>query len=217
MATYRQLTKGARVRDRYLPMRAKRGRAPMRNERVHTLNSSQGGPFRSYGGALDALRTGIRFMRLQKAYQRSRLRGPKQFIIGEEVSLGPSADIRSPHLFEAGHHVSIGKNFTTEADVRIGNHVLISSNVSLLGNHHPFDDPNFTIYDAPRYQEDFIEIGSDVFIGFGATIVGSVRIGDGCVVGAGSVVVKDLPERMVCAGVPAKPIRDRYRDGTMTD
>jgi acetyltransferase-like isoleucine patch superfamily enzyme len=95
----------------------------------------------------------------------------------------------------------------------VGNHVLISSNVSIIGNDHPFTDRSVTVYDAPRLDDSSVEIGSDVLIGFGTIIVGSVSIGDGCVVGAGSVVVRDLPRYTVCAGVPAKPLRPRYEDG----
>jgi acetyltransferase-like isoleucine patch superfamily enzyme len=121
--------------------------------------------------------------------------------------------VRSPHYFELGNHVSIGKNFTCEVDTRVGSHVLISSNVSIIGNDHPFNDRSITVYDAPRLDDSSVEIGSDVLIGFGTIIVGTVSVGDGCIIGAGSVVVRDLPPYMICAGVPAKPLRPRYQDG----
>jgi acetyltransferase-like isoleucine patch superfamily enzyme len=181
-------------------------------ERGENLVPQGNGPFRTHPWPLSYLRTGLRYFRLQRALQRAKLRGPARFTFGDEISLGKGADIRSPHFFELGHHVSFGKNFTCEVDVRVGDQVLISSNVSIIGTHHPFDEPSVTIYDAPRNIDSFVEIGSDVFIGFGTIIVGTSRIGDGCVVGAGSVVVKDLPAFTVCAGVPAKPIRPRYRD-----
>jgi acetyltransferase-like isoleucine patch superfamily enzyme len=174
--------------------------------------SQENSPFRTHPFPFGYLRAAIRYLRLQRALQRAKLRGPARFTYGDETSLAKNADIRSPHFFELGHHVSFGKNFTCEVDMRIGNHVLISSNVSIIGNHHPFDDSSVTIYNAPRNEGDVVEIGSDVFIGFGAIIVGTSRIGDGCVIGAGSVVVKDLPAFTVCAGVPAKPIRPRYPD-----
>jgi acetyltransferase-like isoleucine patch superfamily enzyme len=139
---------------------------------------------------------------------------PARFVHGDSISFAGGADIRSPHFVELGHHISIGKNFTCEVDMRIGNYVLISSNVSLIGRDHPFDDPSITVYDATRVDDSVVEIGSDVLIGFGTIIVGSLRIGDGCIVGAGSVVVRDLPPFTICAGVPAKPIKPRYPDTT---
>lgn len=120
--------------------------------------------------------------------------------------------MRSPHFAQLGHHVSIGKNFTCEVDMRVGNYVLISSNVSIIGRDHPFEDPALTIYEAARNDDSVVEIGDDVLIGFGSIVVGTVRIGDGCIVGAGSVVVRDLPPYTVCAGVPAKPIKRRYEN-----
>jgi acetyltransferase-like isoleucine patch superfamily enzyme len=139
--------------------------------------------------------------------------GPARFTFGDAISLARGADVRSPHYFELGNHVSIGKNFTCEVDTRVGSHVLISSNVSIIGNDHPFNDRSITVYDAPRLDDSSVEIGSDVLIGFGTIIVGTVSVGDGCIIGAGSVVVRDLPPYMICAGVPAKPLRPRYQDG----
>ena len=54
-----------------------------------------------------------------------------------------------------------------------------------------------------------VEIGADCFIGMGSSIVPGVRIGEGTVVGAGSVVAKDLPPYSVAVGNPARPIRRR--------
>ena len=180
--------------------------------RDESVMAQENGPFRTQPWPLNHLRAAIRNVRLQRALQRAKIRGPARFKYGDEISLAKGADIRAPHFFELGHHVSFGKNFTCEVDIRVGNHVLISSNVSIIGRDHPFDDPAVTIYDAARNDDSFVEIGSDVFIGFGTIIVGTSRIGDGCVVGAGSVVVRDLPAFTVCAGVPAKPIRPRYPD-----
>lgn len=172
--------------------------------------SQPNSPFRSLPWPLAELRGAIRYVRIQSALRRAKLRGTSTFEYGEHVSLGKGADIRPPHYIILGHHVSLGKNFTCEVDTRVGNHVLISSNVSFIGGHHPFDDPSVTIYEAPRKEDDVIEIGNDVFVGFGSTIIGSATIGDGCVIGARSVVSKDLPPYTICAGVPAKPIRARY-------
>jgi acetyltransferase-like isoleucine patch superfamily enzyme len=173
------------------------------------LSSRQEGPFRTYPRALEFARDALRFLRLWRA----KVRGPECFTHGKAISLARGADIRSPHYFELGHHVSLGKNFTCEVDTRVGSWVLISSNVSIIGNDHPFTDRSVTVYEASRLDDSAVEIGSDVLIGFGTIIVGSVRIGDGCIVGAGSVVVSDLPRYTVCAGVPAKPLKSRYADG----
>lgn len=168
--------------------------------------ASSSGPFRAYPWPLGLLRKSLHRLRLR----RIKLRMPARLVHGEFVSVAKGADMRSPHLAELGHHVSIGKNFTCEVDMRVGDYVLISSNVSFIGRDHPFDDPSTTVYDATRVDDSVVEVGSDVLIGFGTVVVGSLTIGDGCIVGAGSVVVRDLPPFTVCAGVPAKPIKPRY-------
>ena len=56
-------------------------------------------------------------------------------------------------------------------------------------------------------------IGDHVWIAYRAVILPGVTIGDGCVIGAGAVVAKDLPEYSVAVGNPAKPLRDRREAG----
>ena len=63
----------------------------------------------------------------------------------------------------------------------------------------------------PRYKGDII-IGNDVWVAFGATILSGVKIGDGAVVAAGSVVTKDIPPYAIVGGVPAKVIKYRFDD-----
>lgn len=94
----------------------------------------------------------------------------------------------------------------------VGNYVLISSNVSFIGQDHPFTVAGVTVYEAQRQDDSVVRVGSDVLIGFGSIVIGTVTIGDGCIVGAGSVVVKDLPPFTVCAGVPARVVKARYPD-----
>jgi acetyltransferase-like isoleucine patch superfamily enzyme len=164
------------------------------------------GPFRTYPWPLNQLRTVLRYLRLQRVKSRSKA----AFVHGDHVSFAAGADVRAPHAVEFGHHVSIGKNFTCEVDLRVGNDVLISSNVSVVGRDHPFDDPSVSVYQATRTDDSLVTIGSDVLVGFGTIVVGTVSIGDGCIIGAGSVVVRDLPPYTVCVGVPAKPVKPRY-------
>jgi acetyltransferase-like isoleucine patch superfamily enzyme len=88
--------------------------------------------------------------------------------------------------------------------VSIGDRVTVTSGVKLLTH----DGATWLIRDdGIRYQRyGRIEIGSDVFIGVNAIVMPGVRIGNRVIIGAGSVVTKDVPDDVVCVGVPAKVI-----------
>jgi len=86
-------------------------------------------------------------------------------------------------------------------EIHIGDGFLASNNLTMVSASH--DTATFEPLPGP------IRIGSDVWVGLNVTIVGPVTIGDGCVIGAGSVVLKDIPAHTVAAGVPARAIRNR--------
>lgn len=67
-----------------------------------------------------------------------------------------------------------------------------------------------TAFFAERRQKR-VTIGHDVWIGHGATILPGITIGNGAVIGSGSVVTKDVAPYTIAAGVPAKPIRPRFK------
>lgn len=85
--------------------------------------------------------------------------------------------------------------------ISIGSKSIITAGCKILTHFYSVDDDEF--YIGP------VEIGSKCFIGVNSLIVSSVRIGDGAVVGAGSVVTKDIPAGEVWAGNPAKFIRKK--------
>jgi acetyltransferase-like isoleucine patch superfamily enzyme len=98
--------------------------------------------------------------------------------------------------------------FDTSGDINIGEGVSISRNVSIFTHEHDHSK------DVPVIGSGVVisslEIGDDVFIGAGAIILSKVnKIGTGAVIGAGSVLAKDVGEYEIWAGNPAKFIRHR--------
>ena len=70
-----------------------------------------------------------------------------------------------------------------------------------------------TFVDRDHFTEyELIEIGNDVWLGANVIVVDGVRIGDGAIVAAGSVVTKNVPPYAIVGGVPAKVIRSRFKD-----
>ena len=88
-------------------------------------------------------------------------------------------------------------------EVRIGDYTLFGPGVQILTPLHPLD------HELRRKQEfgKPIEIGSDVWVGGGALILAGVRIGSRAVIGAGSVVTRDIPDGAFAAGNPCRVIR----------
>lgn len=88
----------------------------------------------------------------------------------------------------------------------IGNNVLTADKVYISDNLHGYEDINIPIIQQPIKQIGAVTIGDGTWIGENACIIG-VKIGKNCVVGANSVVTKDVPDYCVVVGIPAKVIK----------
>lgn len=115
-----------------------------------------------------------------------------------------------PFYSDCGKNIEIGKNvfinsccrFQDQGGIKIGNNVLIGHNTTIATLNHdknPKKRGNLT----PKA----VKIGNDAWIGADCTILPGVSIGNGAIVGAGSVVTKDVPENHIAAGNPAKIIK----------
>ncbi len=107
---------------------------------------------------------------------------------------------------ETGSDVYLGPFVTIfgHGNVAIGKNTLVAMNCTILSSEHTLSPAGTGI----RSQPDILKptrIGDDVWLGAGVIVLGGVTIGDGCVVGAGSVVTKDLPPYSISVGVPASP------------
>lgn len=120
--------------------------------------------------------------------------------------------IWSPHKdVTFGHHVQFGSNCMIQCDIEFGNYVLVASNVSFVGkDDHLFDKVGTPIWNSGRGDSYKTYIGNDVWIGHGAIIMGGVRIGDGAIIAAGSVVTKDVASCTIVGGSPARYIKNRF-------
>ncbi|AOI68408.1 sugar O-acetyltransferase [Burkholderia ubonensis] len=130
-------------------------------------------------------------------------------LIGKEVD--ESFLLIPPFYTAGGVDISVGRNvfvnqnctFYDLGGLDIADDVMIGPNVSLITTGHPIE---------PSQRRDFvvakpIVIERNVWIGAGATIIGGVTVGENSVVGAGSVVTKDVPPNTLVGGNPARVIR----------
>lgn len=125
--------------------------------------------------------------------------------------------IEPPFRCDYGYNIEIGENFYSNynliildcARVKIGDNVTIGPNVSIYTAGHPL---HYEIRNQ-EYEYAFpINIGNNVWIGGNSVINPAVTIGDNSVIGAGSIVTKDITSNVLAAGNPCKVLRELSED-----
>lgn len=128
-------------------------------------------------------------------------------------TVGEGSWIESPFKCDYGTNIHVGKEFFVNfncvildcAKVTIGDSVLLAPNVGIYTATHPLDAEVRASGLEMAYP---ISIGNRVWIGANAIILPGVTIGDNTVIGAGSVVTKDIPANVVAAGNPCRILRE---------
>lgn len=136
---------------------------------------------------------------------------------GIGLRAGRGVVISSPHGLVIGRNVSVGPRSIIQVDGSIGDFVLIGMGVQIVGrDDHATDEVGVPVALSTRSSEragtsrDRVEIGRDVWIGGSSVILSGVRIGEGAVIAAGSVVTKDVQDFEIVGGNPARPIGQRF-------
>ncbi|PZR27073.1 MAG: maltose acetyltransferase [Citrobacter freundii] len=128
-------------------------------------------------------------------------------------TVGNAFTIEKGFHCDYGYNIHIGENFFANvnftvldcAAVRIGNNVLIGPNVGIYTAGHPLDTEQRVAGLEFAYP---VTIGDNVWIGGHVAILPGVKIGDNAVIGAGSVVTKNIPANVVAFGNPCKVIKE---------
>jgi acetyltransferase-like isoleucine patch superfamily enzyme len=131
--------------------------------------------------------------------------------LGRFVWLGDGTKIRCHEgVVEIGEKTVLGQDCTISAyrRVRIGEQCVIADRAMFIDFDHGVVEVERPIRKQGIYKRD-VEVGSNVWIGYGACILRGVRVGDNSIVGTNSVVTRDVPANAVVAGVPARVIRMR--------
>lgn len=128
--------------------------------------------------------------------------------IARKAEIRPNVRIWHPWLLEMGEHATLADGVTIYnlGRVRLGEHSVLSQNVYVCAGTHDYSKPSMPLI---RPQ---IDIGNGVWVAAGAFIGPGVKIGDNSVIGAGAVVMKDIPGRVIAAGNPAVVIKPRRMD-----
>ena len=149
------------------------------------------------------------------------LRGEKYISVGEGCYIGKLVQLTATDSFgdqrfnpsiEIGDNCSIGdfSHVTAINEIRLGNNVRMGKNILITDNSHGTSDlamldmaPNH----RPLVSKGPVIIEDNVWIGAKSCIMPGVHIGRGAIIGAGSVVTKDIPQAALVAGAPAKVIK----------
>lgn len=148
-------------------------------------------------------------------YRPDIIEGEEYISLHDHVSIGsecwllclPIAETSEPDL-TVGKGTVIGRfaHIVTVDKVSIGEKVLIADSVYISDNLHSFNDVEKSVIDQPVVKAGQVNIGDNVWIGEGVSIVGA-SIGRNSVIGANSVVTHDVPAYSVAVGSPAKVIK----------
>lgn len=132
-----------------------------------------------------------------------------QLTVASDAKIGKGTFISRKAPIVIGSRFYCGPNCYISAKLSIGNRVMLGGHVAVVGGDHDIDSGHTNIIDAGRAELKQTTICDDVWIGHGVVILQGVNLGKGCVVGAGSVVTRDIPENAVTVGNPAKVVRFR--------
>lgn len=128
---------------------------------------------------------------------------------GRGVNIETGAYFGRGDTISIGDYSGLGRNSRIYKFTTIGSNVLMGPDVLIITDIHEFGSTDVPMTDQGHRPPKSISIGNDVWIGARAIILPGVSIGTGVVIGAGSVVTKDVPDWAVVAGNPARVMRYR--------
>lgn len=125
--------------------------------------------------------------------------------IEDGVHIYPKAIIWAPWNLTLKSQCGIANNaiLYSQGEITIGRRAVVSQGAHLCAGTHDYEYPGFPLITKPIVIGDYAWVAAEAFIHPG------VVIGEGCVIGARSVVGKDMPAWMICTGFPCKAVRER--------
>lgn len=150
-------------------------------------------------------------------YRRTKWR---RYQIAEGFHAGVRVRLWARSTLVIGKNCYIGRDSQIETDCVIGDNVIMGNKVGIVGKYdHHYQQIGTPVRLAGQIRDSdydwlgkglITHIGDDVWVGYGATILQGVKIGNGAIIAAGAVVVKDVASYTIWGGNPAKMIRDRF-------
>lgn len=167
--------------------------------------------FRFIGAMIDP-RAWVHLLKMVNYYNYAHVRPRRTMTVGQGSMISPTATFAYGHRIKLGKRVVVGENVRLwagpeHARIVVGDDTIFGPNVLVTAANYRFND-GAPIHAQPMNAADIV-IGSDVWVGGGATILAGVNIGDGAVIAAMCVVTRDVDIGEIVAGVPARVIGTR--------
>lgn len=128
---------------------------------------------------------------------------------GKNINIERLADFGRGDGISLGTNSNLGIRCRVRGPLEIGDNVMMGPDVEILTHAHKIDSTEIEMIFQGDLPLRKVRIGDDVWIGMRSIIMPGVTIGKGCVIGAASVVTKDVPPYSIVAGVPARVIKQR--------
>lgn len=137
-----------------------------------------------------------------------------EIVLGNQILVGRNTILScTDGTIRMGDFISMGPScyLVSKSHIEIGSNVSFGPGTQMLAGGHAFEDPDTPVIHQTRVHKG-ITVGDNVWFGANVTILDGVAIGQDAIVGAGSVVSKDVPEYAVVLGNPARVIQKRKQE-----
>jgi acetyltransferase-like isoleucine patch superfamily enzyme len=165
-----------------------------------------------FGLSLIDPRAWFQLFRLVHYYNYNHVRPRRLADIGPGVRMAPNVSLRNGERIKIGAYSHIGGRCSIWAGdsvgrITLGRHALLGPEVFITASNYQ-TKPGTPVMDQPRLERDVV-IGDDVWLGARVMVVAGVEIGDGCIIGASSVVTRSIPAGSIAVGIPARIVGRR--------
>jgi acetyltransferase-like isoleucine patch superfamily enzyme len=166
----------------------------------------------AFGVSLVDPRAWFQVLRMVHYYNYSHVRPRRLADIGPGVRMAPNVSLANGERIKIGAYSHIGARCSIWAGdsvgrITLGRHALLGPEVFITASNYQ-TEPGTPVMDQPRVERDVI-IGDDVWLGARVMVVAGVEIGDGCIIGASSVVTRSIPAGSIAVGNPARVVGQR--------
>ena len=136
---------------------------------------------------------------------------------GNNVKMFGYSTIVNSEKLVLGDNVRIGYNcyFFCKGGIEIGDNTILSRNITIYSSNHDFLSGDMIPYNN-KYIHKKVKIGKGVWIGMNVSIIPGVTIGDGAIIATNSTIIKDVEPYSIVGGNPAKEIKKRFPQETIS-